>query len=57
MTDAVQAAAEKVQAAWINAGPVLAYHIAAQMKLLQEWPTLAHAVIELSNALDFQDEE
>lgn len=53
MTDlAVQAAAEQVQAAWINAGPQPLAHMAAQIKLADEWPTLARAIINLSNVLD-----
>lgn len=49
---AVQAAAEQVQAAWINAGPSVLLHIQAQMKLADEWPTLARAIINLSDVLD-----
>jgi hypothetical protein len=48
----VQAAAEQVQAAWINAGPSVLAHMHAQLKLADEWPTLAHAIINLSNVLD-----
>lgn len=49
---AVQAAAEQVQAAWINAGPSVLGHMAAQIKLADEWPTLARAIINLSDVLD-----
>jgi hypothetical protein len=49
---AVQAAAEQVQAAWINAGPRPLAHMAAQIKLAEEWPTLARAIITLSDVLD-----
>lgn len=49
---AVQAAAEQVQAAWINAGPSVMAHMAAQIKLADEWPTLARAIINLSDVLD-----
>lgn len=49
---AVQAAAEQVQAAWINPGPSVLQHIAAQIRLADEWPTLARAVINLSDVLD-----
>lgn len=48
----VLAAAEQVQAAWINAGPEPRAHIAQQMKLLNDWPTLFHAVNNLSHVLD-----
>lgn len=49
---AVLAAAEQVQAAWINAGPVPAYHIAMQMRMLQEWPLLFQAINNLTTVLD-----
>jgi hypothetical protein len=49
---AVQAAAEQVQAAWINPGASVLTHIQAQIRLADEWPTLAHAVIRLSDVLD-----
>jgi hypothetical protein len=49
---AVLAAAEQVQAAWVNAGPVPMYHIAAQLRLMQEWPTLFHALCNMTDVLD-----
>jgi hypothetical protein len=51
---AVQAAAEQVHAVWTNAGPVPAYHIAAQMRLLEEWPYLFHALNQLVAAVDLE---
>lgn len=57
MSAAVQAAAEQVHAAWTNAGPVPAYHIAAQMRLLTEWPTLFQAVNNLVTVLDLEPEQ
>jgi hypothetical protein len=51
---AVLAAAEQLQAAWTNAGPVPAYHIAHQLRLLEEWPMLFHAINNLSHVLDQQ---
>lgn len=53
-SDAVRAAADQVHAAWTNAGPVPAYHIGQQMRLLQEWPTLFHAVNNLVTVLDLE---
>lgn len=49
---AVLAAAEQVHAAWTIAGPVPAYHIAHQMRLLQEWPRLFEAINNLTAVID-----
>lgn len=57
LTPAVRAAADQVQAAWINAGPVPGYHIAAQFRLMQEWPTLFRALVDLSAAMDAAAQE
>jgi hypothetical protein len=52
---AVLAAVEQIQDAWTVPGPVPEYHRAMQNQLLQEWPTLALAVMNLNRAIETMD--
>lgn len=45
-------AAQEVANAWNNPGPVPSYHQMMQLKLAQEWPTLALAVARLAAVTD-----
>jgi hypothetical protein len=51
---AVWDAANRVHAAWTNAGPVPAYHIEKQMQMLTEWPTLFNALNDLVYVMDME---
>jgi hypothetical protein len=52
---AVLAAAEQVHAAWTNAGPAPFFHAAWQIRLVNEWPTLGHALVQLGMVLDLEN--
>lgn len=45
---AAEEAAAAAARAWNDPGPVPEYHRAAQLRLHQEWPTLAAAVEQLA---------